>query len=322
MDLTARREPTFHSGAHGGGHDGPLSGAPAHGPSGFTRFVSTLQIVGTVLGVPLALASGYSIYRANFSAETRCQNLRGNIIAMLDRSVDAATRRILVQRDVAAFEQSCGDIDPDATAAFKTLLAVDKATTATAPKPRPAAPSAAVARKSEPKIEPKIEPRTEPRVPAARPPVAPAVAATAEAAPAERDAGMSDARWLAAVRQALVEHAPEQKESASPAQPAPPTAARASRPETLGTIKPPEAPILQQAWVVPPPIASPPPVSAPAVRAPQQVDHPVPPESIPGPPPLSLEPKTADEERDGRSRIGAWISEIPLLGRVMDRGSN
>ena len=43
-----------------------------------------MQIVASLLAVPLGLASGYSIYRANFSPETTCQTLRGNIIGMLD----------------------------------------------------------------------------------------------------------------------------------------------------------------------------------------------------------------------------------------------
>jgi hypothetical protein len=251
--------------------------------------VSTLQIVGTVLGVPLGLASGYSIYRANFSVEISCQSLRGNIVALLDRSVDAATRRILVRRDVTAFEQSCGAIDPDAVAAFKTLLAVDKASTAAAPKPRTAAPPVEVARKAEPQ---------------------PAVAE-----PVERAAAVSDTKWLAAVRQALVDHGPERAaQPERPLRPAPKT-------ETAAPAKAP-APILQQAWIVPPPqvIAPAQAVSAPAASTPRQnADHPVPPQSIPGPPPLSLEPKEASAER---SRLGAWIAEIPLLGRVIERVRN
>ena len=292
VTLIARREPSFH-GAHETSF--PSGGALTASPSGFTRFVSTLQIVGTVLGVPLGLASGYSIYRANFSVETSCQSLRGNIVALLDRSVDAATRRILVRRDVTAFEQSCGAIDPDAVAAFKTLLAVDKASTAAAPKPRTAAPPVEVARKAEPQ---------------------PAVAE-----PVERAAAVSDTKWLAAVRQALVEHGPER--AAQPERPLRPDAAKS---ETAAPAKAP-APILQQAWIVPPsmPIVPPQAVSAPAIseqglRAPRQnVDHPVPPESIPGPPPLSLEPKEAGGER---SRLGAWIAEIPLLGPAIERARN
>ena len=85
-----------------------------------------LQVVGSLLAIPVGLASGYSIYRANFSVETTCQSLRANIVSMIDKSVDAGTRRMLVRRDVETFEQTCGTVDPDATAAFKALLAADK----------------------------------------------------------------------------------------------------------------------------------------------------------------------------------------------------
>ena len=92
--------------------------------SKLTRFVTAIQLVGSLLAVPIGIASAYSFYRANFSPDTTCQNLRSGIVAMLDKSVDAATRRILVRRDVEAFEKACGTVDPDATAAFKTLLNV------------------------------------------------------------------------------------------------------------------------------------------------------------------------------------------------------
>ena len=59
-----------------------------------------LQVVGSLLAIPVGLASAYSIYRANFSADTTCQTLRANIVSMLDKSVDAGTRRMLVRRDV------------------------------------------------------------------------------------------------------------------------------------------------------------------------------------------------------------------------------
>lgn len=132
VNLTARREPLFHdgidddmpSGRHGGTY--PSGASLPHGGSsatGLTRLVSTVQIIGSLLAVPLGLASGYSIYRANFSPETTCQTLRTNIIGMLDKSVDPTTRRMLVRRDVESFERNCGSVDPDAHAAFKTLLA-------------------------------------------------------------------------------------------------------------------------------------------------------------------------------------------------------
>ena len=90
------------------------------------RFVTVIQMVGSLLAVPVGIGSAYTFYRANFSPETTCQSLRSGIIAMLDKGVDASTRRILVRRDVETFEKTCAAVDPEATAAFKALLATEK----------------------------------------------------------------------------------------------------------------------------------------------------------------------------------------------------
>ncbi len=118
--LVARRDPPFHSGAHEASHASGLHLGHAAHP---TRFMTALQVIGSLLAIPVGLASAYSIYHANFSAEAQCQSLRGNIIAMLDKSADASTLRMLVRRDVEVFETTCGAVDPDAVAAFKMLLA-------------------------------------------------------------------------------------------------------------------------------------------------------------------------------------------------------
>ncbi len=116
--LAARRDPPFRSGAHEGSH---FSGAHApHATPGGARLMTALQVIGSLLAIPVGLASGYSIYYANFSPEANCQNLRAGIISMLDKNADASTLRLLVRRDVAAFEGACGAVDPDAVAAFKT----------------------------------------------------------------------------------------------------------------------------------------------------------------------------------------------------------
>src|SRR6185312_12388818 len=134
--LIARREPVFDAGAHDHTHDSGVAGiGPLKAASRVTRLMTGAQMLSTLLAVPLGLASGYSIYRANFSPDTTCQNLRAGIIAMLDKNVDAATRHMLVRRDVETFEQSCGAVDPDATSAFKRLLAADKAKPAVAVAP-------------------------------------------------------------------------------------------------------------------------------------------------------------------------------------------
>src|SRR5690242_7370896 len=93
--------------------------ASAHSHSRVGRWVSILQLAGSLLAIPVGLASGYSIYRANFSPETTCAALRGNIGAMIDKQIDASTRRMLVRKDVEEFEKTCVNVDPDAGAAFK-----------------------------------------------------------------------------------------------------------------------------------------------------------------------------------------------------------
>ena len=194
--LVARRDP-FHPGAHDAASSQGADVAGRAAPR-LARTVNMLQVVGSLLAIPVGLASGYSIYRANFSVETTCQSLRANIVSMIDKSVDAGTRRMLVRRDVESFEQTCGAIDPDATAAFKALLAADK----------PAAPIAApVARRVEAPPKELVRKADPPPQATAKLPAAPPAAAAAE--PVRRDPAVSDAQWLDAVRQALVAHGAE-----------------------------------------------------------------------------------------------------------------
>jgi hypothetical protein len=331
LTLTARREPTFDGAAHHSHHDEFTDGATPHGaakPTGFLRFASTVQIVGSLLAVPVGLASAYSVYRANFSPETTCQTLRGNIIGMLDKSVDATTRRMLVRRDVEAFEQSCASVDPDAHAAFKRLLAVDMPAVLPVAAPvskrdiKPdAKPAAKVETKAEAKAEPKAESKTERKIESkaeARPEakaeakteakteakaeakaaatVEPKAEALATPAPVQFEPAISDTRWLAAVRQALTKHEPERAVSEELASP---------------------SPVLQPAWIVPAAPQLPPPQMIPAVshETPANVvDHPVTPEPIPPPPPVDL------QMAGGRgSRLGHWIAQIPFVGRAIER---
>ena len=385
MTFSNRREPSFdgaHSPVHspmpapspGAAHAAPHLGigeAAAHQAgraSGLTRVVSTMQIVGSLLAVPLGLASGYSMYRANFSPETTCQALRGNIIAMLDKSVDASTRRMLVRRDIGAFEESCGAVDPDAHAAFKALLALPPApvTAAVAPAPAPklraALPATEVVRKietkpeikpepkAEAKIESKTEPKAEPKI-EPRPAVAEKPPVTAPAAEAvQRDANLSDTRWLAAVRQAIVAHQPAKADDADEA--APVAAAKiepvkvapakiepakveprldqvlakpAASPhtDTVAVSRPSPVPAappvqLQPTWnVTGQPATSTPVTEAPAAVTTARDDHPVPPASIP----VSA-PGNGEARPSGQSRIGSWIAEIPLVGRVIEPRGN
>ena len=162
--LAATREPSHHHGAT------PASAASP----GFARLMSVLQVAGALLAIPVGLASAYSIYHANFSVEARCQGLRANIVAMLDKSIDASTLRMLVGRDVTSFERTCGAVDPDAVAAFQRLLSTGKPATHALAQAAPA------------------EPQAKPAQPVAE-------------AKAVRHAN-ADVTWVTAVREALVRH--------------------------------------------------------------------------------------------------------------------
>ena len=145
--LVAKRDP-FHPGAHDNSHSAfDLGARPARAPR-LARTMSVLQMVGTLLAVPLGIGSAYTMYRANFSAESTCQSLRVSIVAMLDKNVDAHTRHLLARHDVETFEKSCASVDPDATAAFKALLAADAM-------PKPARTEAKPAEVKPPEEKPK-----------------------------------------------------------------------------------------------------------------------------------------------------------------------
>jgi hypothetical protein len=309
--LVARRDPPFHVDADDAA-PAYSSAYPTTKAPRLTRFVTAIQMVGSLLAVPIGIASAYSFYRANFSPEITCQSLRSGIVAMLDKSVDAATQRILVRRDVEAFEKTCATVDPDATAAFKALLAVEKtaAPVAVAPVASKIQHNETVSKEPVRKAEPR------PQVPAKQPLTA---AAPVVVDSTRRDPGISDAQWLDAVRQALATHKEETpKPDAAKPQSVPvpvlrsasheadlsPPAATASRPAVLPAV----APALPPAIPIAPP---------PAARA--HDDHPVPPESIPD----AASPGSADTarpEEHERSRIGKWISTIPLLGSMVDNG--
>jgi hypothetical protein len=308
--LVARRDPPFHTDADDVAPVN-LGVYPAAKASTFTRVVAAIQMVGSLLAVPVGIASAYSFYRANFSPEITCQSLRSGIVAMLDKSVDAATRRILVRRDVETFEKTCGAVDPDATAAFKTLLAGEKTAA-----PAAAVPTVPKVQRSETVTkEPVRKAEPQPQVPA-KPPVTAAAPVVLE--PARRDPGISDTQWLDAVRQALVTHKEETlvPDAAKPQS----VPVQAMRPVSRDVTVPPApaaapAPVLSPsaAPALPPAISiAPPPAAAQA-----NDDHPVPPGSIPDSvPPANVETATPDEH--GRSRIGKWISAIPLLGPAVD----
>jgi hypothetical protein len=293
--LVARRDPPFHAEAHDSvpaGH-----GAYPHAqPPRLLRVVTMMQLLGSLLAVPIGLASAYSIYRANFSPETTCQTLRAGIVAMLDKGVDATTRRILVRGDVVKFEQNCAAVDPDAVAAFKTLLTEEqKPAAAAAVVPHSEAPVKEVERKAEPRPQQAVK-----ETPIIKTPIA--------SEWVHHDPAVSDTQWLEAVRQAMAAHKQE------------PVAAEADRPLTLGSAPHP----LQRPAVHPEPVAT---VAGPALAitpvapapviatAPPDANHPVPPGAIPDPSEV-----TAVKSEKQPSRISRWIARVPLLGPVWDNG--
>ena len=312
--LVARRDPPLHSGA---ADDLRVYGHPVRHTS---RFMTAVQVVGTLVGIPVGLASVYSIYHSNFTVEARCETLRGSIISMLDKSTDASTLRMLVRRDVVTFETNCGAVDPDAVKAFKALLTAK------------AAPPAAFAEPPKQIVhEPVRKPveMAKPAAPAKAAPPAPVVEAKpAEAKPADtkpvrRDAESSDANWINSVREALT-HAPAEQEQAA--------TAPAMPPQTVETkVQPAAAPVVVQPMPAPPPAqarvmpeappapplslaapaapALPEPVPVAAVPAPA-ADHPVPPGAIPDAQTVPAKPAEPNSSH-------SWLAKIPLVNRVV-----
>jgi hypothetical protein len=142
-------------------HDA-LPAAPQFGPAAparslSSRFTSSVQVVGSFVGIPLALLGGYATYTSNFSVEAKCQSLRGSIVSMLDKKADPSTLRLLMQRDVAIFQRDCGEVDPDAVAAFKNLLVAERAPAARAAKAETSASSLVKAEPAKVESAPKTD---------------------------------------------------------------------------------------------------------------------------------------------------------------------
>ncbi|HVZ51001.1 MAG TPA: hypothetical protein VG986_03480 [Pseudolabrys sp.] len=308
--LVATRDPLPHDGAQDAPRPRPRAGLGRQA-GGAARFITVLQVAGSLLAIPVGLVSAYSMYRANFSVESTCQGLRANIVGMIDKQIDAGTRRMLVGRDVESFEKTCATVDPDAVAAFRKLLAVEKAPVAA----RAATSAKEVTKEVPRKVELRPSVSAKPAAAAVPvPPPAPAKAAAAAepAAQEAHEAPVSDTKWLAAVRGALVAQPAERERAAAPATPAAnpattasiPAAAPASVPAppeaSAATLVPAEAPAAAPALPPPTAIASAPP-QAPAA------DHPVPPAAIP-------------EIVDGApGHKGGWLGKIPFVGQVLAR---
>ena len=300
--LVANRDP-FHAGSD------DVRSAPGAIPR-LSRAMSVLQIAGTLLAIPVGLGSAYSMYRANFSVDATCQSLRTNIIAIIDKKIDAGTRRMLVRRDVESFEKSCGGFDPDAEAAFKTILVADKAPAAAPPKVHADAPPKVAAHKAEP------HPALAAKTLTAEKPAANTGAVAAEAEPVRTEAAVPDDKWLDAVRNALVTSEPEPVTPVSvKATDAPPVARLApseihvvdKSPAAVAIVTPP-APPMTLAPEMPPGTAI-----AVTPVAPVNPDHPVPPASIPE---VTSSVAENNAPAEPSSRFG-WVAHIPLLGRAL-----
>ncbi len=298
--LAARREPTF------GDVSTPDVGdavalRPAVQSSRLSRWVNVFQLFGSLLAVPVGLGSAYSLYRANFSTDTTCQSLRASIVSMLDKNVDVSTRRVLVRRDVQAFEQNCAAVDPEASKAFKAVLAEAQPATAW---PAAAAPKVEQDKTPAKEVAHKVEPRQQQQQ-TAKPAPAPAAADSAR-----REA--TDAQWLDAVRQAMATRETEPAEKPKALEAAPvlsPTPGTASTP-SAAQVSPSAT---TEATAAPAPLGAPitlaPP--APIAAAVSEPDHPVPPGAIPD----AAEVAAAKRE-EPKSRLGRWVAHVPLLGPI------
>ena len=244
--------------------------APVSSRSRMSYFTGAVQLVGSLVGIPLALASAYSIYHTNFSLEAKCQSLRSNIVSMLDRKADASTLRLLIQRDIVSFERDCGDVDADAVAAFKTLLAAERTSPARHVEARQKSESVAVAASAKADAPAKIETTMKAAAPK-KPQAVPAAAnrdaeATQEAKPVEASIirgsnDAVDAAWVASVREALRESALRPQASEPAAEPPAPVAAPMPLPIVVPSSN----------------------MSGQAAAAASKPDHPVPPAPIPNP---------------------------------------
>ena len=233
---------------------------------------------------------------------------------MIDKRVDASTRRMLARRDVEKFEQTCGSIDPDATAAFKSLLAIEKPAVVAAPAapaaPAPvAAPAARIAEAPAREAVRKADPH---------PQTAAKMLATAWPGAERREPGVSDTQWLDAVRQALLTKEAHRTTPDAVEAPIAPrlrlipqdAAAPVQTPAAVPAV-PPLAPALPPPAQVAAPAAV---VAAPAAPR-TDAGHPVPPAAIPDPAEAA-----AAQANEPHSRVRRWIAKIPLMGNVIDNG--
>src|SRR5579863_1424229 len=87
------------------------------------KHIKIWQLVGAVLAVPAGIAGTYSVYHNYMSGGVSCSELRGSIIAVLDKNLAADVKRTLLRGDVEKFEKNCGNEDPDARVIFHAAVA-------------------------------------------------------------------------------------------------------------------------------------------------------------------------------------------------------
>ena len=86
------------------------------------RMVTLLQFAGAALGIPAAAAGAYTAYQTFFSSEATCQKLRSNILATMERRIAPDAKHTLLRKDVAEFDKTCGEADPDARVIFQAAV--------------------------------------------------------------------------------------------------------------------------------------------------------------------------------------------------------
>jgi hypothetical protein len=86
------------------------------------RLVMVLQLLGAALGIPAAAAGCYSAYQTYFSTGAVCQRLRTVIVITMESKIPSDAKQALLRKNVAEFDKTCGDSDPDALTVFKAAL--------------------------------------------------------------------------------------------------------------------------------------------------------------------------------------------------------
>jgi hypothetical protein len=87
------------------------------------KHIRIWRLLGAVLAVPAGVAGTYGAYRSYVSNGVSCTELRGSIIATLERNIAPDTKRALLRGSVEEFDKYCGEKDPAARAIFDAAIA-------------------------------------------------------------------------------------------------------------------------------------------------------------------------------------------------------